>query len=93
MVYVSRYRNGYLGKNFNSQVRTLIHVINRIHLKKFEFYSQIFLWVLTEIVNQLGAFGSNLIDVRRGLVDVVVKRFVGQKFSDCPFAASGVVEN
>jgi len=48
-----------------------------LQLKEFEFYREIFFGILAKIVNQLCAFGRDLVDVGGCLIDVVVERFIG----------------
>jgi hypothetical protein len=67
-------------------------LINTNFLKQLKFDRQKLFRVLTKIVQQFGRFRRKLVDVRRGLVEIVVERFVGDQFADSALAGLRIAE-
>ena len=62
-----------------------MHLCQVFRLENAEFYAEIFLWILTEVVDQFRTFARELVEVRSGLIDVVEERLVRDELSKCAF--------
>ena len=62
-------------------------------LKDREFDAKKFFRILAKIVEQFGPLAGELIYVRGGLIEAVVERFVGDKFTQRPLTRLGVGQN
>ena len=62
-------------------------------LKKAEFYAEVFLRILAEIVDKFCALAGELIEVGSGLIDVVEKRLVCHELAERTLAGLGVTKD
>ncbi len=77
----------------NIQARLEINKWFMQFLEYCQLDSEVFLWILTKIVEKLRALAGECRDIVRSLIHAVVEGFVVQKFADRTFSRLCVREN
>lgn len=67
--------------------------MSRNTLENAEFYTEVLLGILAEVVDEFRSFAGELIEVRSGLIDVIEERFVRYEFAEGSFARPRIAEN
>src|SRR5687767_15845544 len=67
-----------------------MHFGQSAELENTESDAEVFLRILSKVVDELGAFAGELIEVWGSLVDVIEEGLVGHKLAECAFSGLGV---